>query len=78
MDIKRIKMCYVHVPIPCDECNHYVLQTNKHNNKKGIWKGQEPKTYSCVPRCPQAFLETWPPFVNLVMLFIVHGDQIIF
>lgn len=24
---KRIQMCYVHVPIPHDECKHYILQT---------------------------------------------------
>lgn len=31
MSIKRIKMCYVRVPIPYDECNYYSLQmcTNK-------------------------------------------------
>lgn len=26
---RNIKMCYVCVPIPQDECNHYVLKTGK-------------------------------------------------
>lgn len=26
-NIKRIKICYVPVPAPHDECNHCVLQT---------------------------------------------------
>lgn len=31
-DEKRLKMCYLHVPTPNKECNHYVLQTCANKN----------------------------------------------
>lgn len=45
--IKRIKVCFVHVSTPYDECNHYLLQkyTNKnvlqtYTNKNKNYKEQ--------------------------------------
>lgn len=40
-EVKGIKMCYIHIPIPPKECNFYVLQTSTNIN----WK--KSKFFSC-------------------------------
>lgn len=41
--VKRMKVCCVHVPTPCDECNHYTPQVCINKNKN--WKNTQVREF---------------------------------